>query len=239
MRNVSLVAIAVVTACVRGSQDAPRQTANGLATAAPTIRGWCWDGVEVRALACSQHTARRAGETLYIRLTSGREIPFVDDRVSDNQGGYHYAGRIAQPPLHIIQESGHESAPSWLFVNERTGHTAVAIDQPVVSPDSTRFATAAQPDWNNCCERDQPSLDVWRFTDTLPVLEWRLDPWDCRRHVGWGPTDPRWHGPDTLEFVRNEQVVRNTATNSPPTVEYRESRALAVRDVNGWRVMTK
>ena len=239
MRYIALIAIAVVTACARGSQDGPRQTVNRSVAGAPTTRGWCWDSTEVHALACSRQTARRVGETLYVRLTSGREMSFVDDRVSDNQGGYHYAGRIAQPPLHIIQEYGHESSPSWLFVNERTGHTALAIDEPVVSPDSARFVTAAQPDWNNCSERDHPSLDVWRFTDSLPVLEWRLDPWDCRRQAGWGPTDPHWHGPDTLEFVRNEQIIADTVAEAGTVVKYRESRAFAVRSGNGWRVTEK
>jgi hypothetical protein len=238
MRNAAIVAIAVLTGCVNGTPDATRQAAKRLGTVASTSR-WCWDSVEARALACSQQTGRRVGDTLYVRLTNGREMPFVDDRVSDNQGGYHCVGRIPQPPLHVVQEYGHESWPSWLFVSERTGHSTVANDQPVVSPDSTRFATAAQPDWNNCSERDHPSLDVWRFTDTLPVLEWRLDPWDCRRQVGWGPTDPHWHGPDTLEFIRNEQIVRDSVAKAPAIVEDRELRALAVRGRNGWRVIAK
>jgi hypothetical protein len=163
-------------------------------------------------------------------------MPFIDDRAGEAAGGYHYVGRIPQPPLHVLQEYGHESPPSWLFVSELTGRFVVVSDQPVVSPDSTRFATAAQPDWNNCAERDHPSLDVWRFTDTLPVLEWRLDPWDCRRQMGWGPTKPHWRGRDTLEFVRNEQIVRDAGA---PLPDNRESRGIAVHDRNGWRVIAK
>jgi hypothetical protein len=239
MRRAAIVVISVVTSCVNGRQDDTRDTTTHLAIAAPTTRRWCWDSVEVRALACSQQTARRSGETLFVRLVNGREVPFVDDRVSDNQGGYHYVGRITRPPLQVVQEYGHETPPSWLFVSEQTGRSAVANDQPVMSPDSTRFATAAEPDWNNCSERDHPSLDVWRFTDTLPLLEWRLDPWDCHRQVGWGPTHPRWHGPDTLEFVRNEQIVRDTAAKAPAVVDYRESHAMAVRGRGGWRVISR
>jgi hypothetical protein len=239
MRNAAIVVIVVAAACVNRSEDGARQAGNGSATAATTLRAWCWDSVEVRALACSQQAARRAGETLYVRLTDSREMPFVDDQVSDNPGGYHYVGRIPQPPMHMLQEYGHETPPSWLFVNERTGRAAVAKDRPVVSPDSTRFATASQPDWDNCTERDHPSLDVWRFTDTLPVLEWRLDPWDCRREVGWGPTTPQWRGRDTLQFVRNERIIRDAGTKALPIVERREVPALAVRDRDGWRVIAK
>jgi hypothetical protein len=236
MIRASVVTIVIAASCVNGAQDGNDQA--GVRSTAAS-RPWCWDSVEIRALECSHQTARRTGDTLYVRLTSGRELPFIDDPVGEAPGGYRYVGRVPQPPLHVVQQHGHESPPTWIFVNERTGRTAVASDEPVLSPDSSRFATAAQPDWNNCAERDHPSLDIWRFADTLPVLDWRLDPWDCRRQTGWGPTSPRWHGPDTLEFVRNEQIVQDTVAKAPPIVEHRELRAIAVHDRNGWHIITK
>jgi hypothetical protein len=104
-------------------------------------------------------------------------------------------------------------------------------DAPVYAPDGARFVTAAQPDWNNCTERDQPSMDVWRFTDGLPVLEWRLDPWNCRTGTGWGPTDPRWRGADTIDFIRNDRVLGGESAG------YRRRAIVAVRGPGGWRVV--
>jgi hypothetical protein len=227
MRRAAIVTLVVAVGCVKSPQHVA------------ALPRWCWDSVEVRALACSDGTARRSGDTLYVRLANGRVMSFIEDFVSEAPGGYKYFGRIGRPALEVIQENGREAPPRWVFANEETGRSIVAEDEPVFSPDGARFATAAQPDWNNCTERDHPSLDVWRFTDTLPVLEWRLDPWDCRHHAGLGPTDPRWHGPDTLEFVRREEIVRDTAARSAPVVERRQSRALAVRDGNGWHLIAK
>jgi hypothetical protein len=230
--RAAIVTIAVLAACkaVPGRTHQP----DTHRTAAATSPRWCWDSLEVRALGCSGGTAHRSGDTLYVRLAEGRERTFVEDRVSEAPGGFHYVGRIPRPPLQVIQSYGHESSPQWIFVSELTGWTAVASDEPLVSPDSARFVTAAQPDWNNCSERDHPSLDVWRFTDTIPVLEWRLEPWDCRLG-GWGPTNPRWSGADTLEFVHNEQIDTNTSR----VFRQREWREIAVHDRKGWRVIQK
>jgi hypothetical protein len=237
MVRAAIATTVIVTACTKGAER-PDQTGSRAAAVAVSPR-WCWDTVEVRALGCSGETAHRSGDTLNVRLANGRELHFVDDPRSEAPGGYHYLGRIPQSRLHVVQQYGHETWPRWIFVSERTGRTAVANDEPVMSPDSSRFVTASEPDWNNCSERDHPSLDVWRFADPLPVLEWRLDPWDCRRLRGWGPTNPHWRGSDTLEFLHNEQVVRDTAANAPPIVERRESREIAVHDRHGWRLIAR
>lgn len=235
MKRAVVLATVVVAACANPPERAEK-SAGQFREIAAAARRWCWDTLEVRALACADSTAHRSGDTLTVRLADGRDLPFVDDPRGEAPGGYHYVGRIPQPPVHVVQQYGHETWPRWIFVSERTGSTAVANDEPLLSPDSSRFVTASQPDWNNCSERDHPSLDVWRFADPLPVLEWRLDPFDCRRRQGWGPTNPRWRGTDTLEFVHNEEIVRATATSTTPVVERRQSPGLAVRDRTGWRV---
>jgi len=237
--KTAALAFAVATACANDAHDRMHQADNHSAAVGNALPTWCWDNVEVRALACSSQTARRVGETLYVRLTNGSEVSYVDVNAGEDDGGYRYVGRIPRPPLFVVQEYGHETGPSWLFVDQRTGRGVSVNDEPVVSADSTRFVTVAEPDWNNCAERNQPSLDVWRFTDTLPVLEWRLVSWDCRRQSGWGPTAPLWRGPDTLEFIRNEEIVRDTATKTPTSVEHLTSHGVAVRDRKGWRVIPK
>lgn len=233
--HAAIIAAVIGAACSKSAERTDRLGAHP--TALPAPPRWCWDTVEARALACSGGTARRFGDSLDVRLANGRDLHFVDDPGSEAPGGYHYVGRIPQPPLHVVQQYGHEAMPKWIFVSERTGDTAVANDEPIISPDSSRFVTATQPDWNDCSEQDHPSLDVWRFADPIPIREWRLDPWDCRRLRGWGPTNPRWRGSDTLEFLRNVQVPRDTARNAP--LEQQATGEIAVRDRAGWRVIVR
>lgn len=197
----------------------------------------CIDSIETRAIACSGGTARRAGDTLYVRLATGHETTFVNVIDGEDDGGFRYGGRLGRAAFHLIESRGHETYPTWLLMNARTGRTIRAGHEFVVSPDSLRFATAAN-DWFNCAEQDHPSLDVWRLTDTLPVREWRLNPFDCRTNAGWGPTNPQWRGSDTLEFTRNDAVSQSHAIGAD-RIEYRARRMLAVRDLSGWRVVTR
>jgi hypothetical protein len=208
---------------------AQRVASNG--TAAATTPRWCRSSNEARAIACSAGTARRSGDTLFIRLDHGSVTKFIEV-VGEAPGGYHYVGRVGARGLHIVRSEGFETPPSWLFVDPRDGRRVASSDEPLYSPDGTRFVTAAEPDWNNCTERDRPGMDVWRFTDSLPVLEWRLDPWDCRTETGWGPTEPRWRGSDTIEFVRNDmRLIGDSVLNHQRPMR-------AVRGAAGWRVAT-
>jgi hypothetical protein len=68
--------------------------------------------------------------------------------------------------------------PKWIIVDTRTGRTLGDLDSPVLSPNSTRFATTADG-WDNCSEANGPLVEVWRMTDSLPVREWHLQPFDC------------------------------------------------------------
>ncbi len=198
----------------------------------------CVDSIEARALSCSDRTARRVGDTLFVQLGTGREITFIDDQTSEAPGGFHYAGRIGRAAFHVIESYGHEVYPVWIVINARTGRQIVAYsDIPVVSPDTARFATAAG-DWNNCAELDQPRMEVWRLTDTLPLLEWRLDAWNCKTQTGWGPTDPNWLGSDTLRFTRNDiELPKPVAPDSSSKPIYRTRPMLAVRNQRGWRIV--
>ena len=199
---------------------------------------FCVDSIEKRALACSGGAARRVGDTLFVRLDNGREKSYVEDNTSEAPGGYQYEGRIRQPiSMHIVESNGHETAPEYIFLNPRTGREVVAADRPVFSPDSTRFATASDS-WDNCVELDHPRLEVWRLTDSVPVSEWQLDPWNCKTKSGWGPTAPQWRGPDTLAFIRNDMTIHSILGSNEPSVEYRNRPMLAVRTGTAWRVVT-
>jgi hypothetical protein len=203
------------------------------------------DSVEARALLCSGQTGRRVGDTLIVRLESGGEMRFVEDTKSEAPGGFRYAGRIGRAPFHVIESSGHETYPTWILLNTR-GQRIVAADSPIVSPDTTRFATGGTG-WDNCSEANGASLDVWRLTDSLPVREWRVETQTCKTRPGrsigadaaggWGATNLHWRASDTLEFLRNDVVVKDTMPNALNPVEYRTRPMLAVHDRKGWRIL--
>jgi len=198
---------------------------------------FCVDSIEKRALSCSGAAARRVGDTLFVRLDNGREKSYVEDNTSEAPGGYQYEGRVRRPVItHIVESNGHETSPEYIFLNPRTGREVVAADRPVFSRDSTRFVTASDS-WDNCTELD-PRLEVWRMTDSVPVREWQLHPWNCKTQSGWGPTAPRWRGPDTLAFTRNDMTAHYVPGGSYPSIEYRKRPMLAVRNGRAWRIVT-
>src|SRR5262249_14275758 len=89
-------------------------------------RVFCVDSIEKRALACSGGAARRVGDTLFVRLDNGREKSFVEDNTSEAPGGYQYEGRVRRPVImHIVESNGHETAPTYIFLNPRTGREVV------------------------------------------------------------------------------------------------------------------
>lgn len=237
-RLVGIVGVSIATsrASTARARDASRSDDATVSYRAVTT---CWDSVEARAIACSNRSAHRVGDTLFVSLANGRTLTLVDDPPDgEAPSGYQYAGRLPDPPLQIIEHVGGEASPSFEFISERSARSVTANDRPVFSPDGRRFVTAAEPDWNNCVERDHPSLDVWRFDEELPALEWRLAPWDCRKQTGWGPTNPRWHSGDTLEFTHNEEFVKDTAVGAPPVITRRTTRAVAVLGRGGWYVIS-
>jgi hypothetical protein len=132
------VSLLLVLGC---SRDRTKRAESATAAVAPSVV--CTDSVEARAFACSGQAARRVGDTLFLRLTAGRDTAFINNPTSEAPGEFRYLGRIGHAAFHLVKESGHETSESWIFVNPRTGHTATALDEPHFSPDSTRFVTAS------------------------------------------------------------------------------------------------
>ena len=207
-----VVPVILVAACRQASAPAPRV---------------CLDSMEARAIECSGGAARRVGDTLFVRLENNRDTAFADWQ-GEAPGGYRYGGRVGSGALHVIEQYGGEAAPRWLVIDPKSGRSILANDKPIFSPDSSRFATAGEG-WNNCVE-SIPGMFVWAMTDSVPELEWKLDPWNCDKHSGWGPTHPVWSGNDTLQFTRHDRD-RMGGTRSRPI--------FAVRDGASWRVVDR
>jgi len=194
----------------------------------------CQDTVESRALRCSLGAAVRSGDTLTISLTTGHLVRFVNQS-GEAPYGYQYVGRFGGGRFEVIERSGGETYPLAVFVNRQTGQRVTVGREMVFAPDSQRFV-ATDDDWNNCTDLNQPGMRIWRMTDSIPVLEWALEPFDCRSSFnGWGPTSPKWRGSDTLDFVRNEMRTADTAAVILKPV-YSKRPAQAFRDSKGWRV---
>ncbi len=192
----------------------------------------CTDSVEPRALVCAHGDARRAGDTLFVRLASGRDTAYIDDTGGEAPGGYHYAGRIGVA-FHLIEQYGHETYPTYYVLNGLTGRQVfVGDERPLMSPDRMRFVVNG-PGWDNCSEYDDVRVSIWRWTDLTAGgrVERRLVRF-CRSPTGWGATLMRWRGADTLEYVEHD--VGRAGTNAP--YEKTGVRAmLLVREGTTWR----
>jgi hypothetical protein len=175
-------------------------------------------------------SVKRTGDSLFVRLATGRVLTFVDEVGGEAPGGYYYNGRIGNGVFDVVESWGHEAPAVPIIINRRTGKTVRTSDQLILSPDGGRFANFA-PDWNNCAERSQPTMDIWRLTDSIPVRELRLSTFDCGTKRGWGAIDVAWRGTDTVEFTRAELDTASANASTPRTIR---TPGRAVRVGNTW-----
>lgn len=168
---------------------------------------------EDEAFACSGGTASRAGNTLRIRITERIAKTFVDTG-GEADASYEYRGRVGPGGLHVVERMGGEHAPGYLLVHPRSGIAIATTGLPVVSPDSTRFAVATAL-WV-CVESPDQQLEIWRFADPKPELEWSIAALRCDgpadESSGWAAVDPVWHTRDTLSFTRIDQPSKHRRT---------------------------
>ena len=232
-RATSLLAAALSLAAACGGTSVARRASDSLASGGSRTLAACYDSVEARALACSGGVARRVGDTLFVRLEDGHEKLFLNGEEGEAPGGYQYYGHLAHSPLHIIESNGHETYPEKLFLDTRSGESETLGEVLVISPDSSRVLASAS-DWGNCTEGGGGYLAVWRMTDSLPALEWHLQTFDCRTS-GWGATNLRWHGRDTIAFEQSDAHTAATTSSASPTTQHSRP-MLLVYGADGWRV---
>ena len=230
-RTVAVLSV-VLGACGGNREKSPRVERSPTATAAD-----CTDSVETRALACSGGTARRVGNTLFVRLGTGAETRFVDNASAEDDEGYRYVGFVASNRFHIVERNGHESEPTYHLVNAATGAFVITEEVPRFSPDAQRFAIGGSH-WDNCAEANGGKLEIWRMTDSVPVIEWRTVTQACGRSVpvGWGAVDLRWRSPDTLAFMREDFAPRDTSVASSQ-VQRRRRPMLLIHTGAQWAIV--
>jgi hypothetical protein len=215
-----VLSVTLALACERTRERLP-EAKHDAAVAAAT----CIDTIEAKALKCAGATVSRAGDTLILRLAAGRDTNIVS--TTDEIGlTYQYVGRLGPGAFHLIEQIGGDQPPQFILVHPGSGRSIRTVNMPVLSPDSARFA-AATPGWD-CAESPEQALEIWRFTDSIPVREWRLEKLVCDGDgltSGWAALQPAWRAPDTLTFIRFEERAN------------RRRPGLAVHGVSGWRLL--
>jgi hypothetical protein len=185
----------------------------------------CTSQIELDALACSGGTVSRAGDTLRFRVADARDRIVVSSH-SDAGYAYQYVGRIGPATFHLVEEFGGDHPPYFLVLNPRSGRSVEVSGPPVMSPDGARFATAI-PAWD-CAESPDQRLEIWHFTDSIPVREASINQLRCAggdTTSGWAALDPVWRSRDTLAFTMVEQ--------SPE----RRRQAVLARNGGEWRLV--
>jgi hypothetical protein len=187
----------------------------------------CLDSMnEQHALECSHGAARRDSDSLFIRFPT-REMKYSDSG-GEAPSGYRYVGTIGDSVFHVVLRWGGETYPHWLFVTDRTGSSVAVQKWPLFSPDGTRMASGGDG-WDNCAEGGDATMQIWRFTRTVPVEELHLLTQDCyHEETSWGVLDLSWKGNDTLTF--------NRATMNRKAGKEETRPARAVRVGQTWRI---
>ena len=203
---------------------------------APALEGRSLEAVqqqgEQRAISQRSEAVRRVGDTLFIRVASGAESTFVDNPVdNDAYVKFTYVGTIAHGVLHHIDIQGWESGGS-LVLNAASGRKLWIPGKPVMSPDGRRFASSQMA--MQICE-GITALEIYRVTDSIPVREWGIEPFDCATDEGWGASNEAWLSPDTLRFTRNELPPESARGIDGP--RYVTRPMLVVRGASGWRIV--
>lgn len=161
-------------------------------------RAWlaCAEAAEAGIIAPVSRSVERRGDSLVIR--SGEPEPAVlvsDAGEGDAYVRYVYGGFAPALRQHLVGYVMREGG-GFLLVDAASGRMTDLPGRPVLSPLRTRFVVTSGDLWEGY---DRNVLQVWRFTDELPVLEWGLDGGGA-----WGASDPVWLGEAALEFVRHE-----------------------------------
>ncbi len=192
-------------------------------------------GPEHKAIVTSNGTVRRVGDTLFIRATNGKQSTFVTrPENNDMKVAYTYVGTIANGTLHQIHVQGWETW--WTsYIQVATGQRFNTAGEPLISPDGRRIASSSYA--LEVCEI-VARLEIYRLTDSLPALEFEIEPRDCIAETGWSPRDLEWLSPDTLAFIADR-----SATGSPPspldTNRSVSGPTLAIRDRDKWRIVPR
>jgi hypothetical protein len=157
----------------------------------------CAYRAETPALARVEGRAWRSGDTLRFATDHVGVTSLISDvEEGDRYIVYRYVERLDRERLHLVAYHLYEGG-GYVLVDERSGRQVTLGAPPVVSPGRTRFAVASV----DLTAFYQPNVvQVWRFADGPPVMEWGLEGGER-----WGAESPVWRSETVLDFVRVER----------------------------------
>lgn len=152
----------------------------------------CARAIEGRLLPETDRASRH-GDTLALVLAAGDTLRLVDES-GDHSDVVYYSYQGHWPPSghYLVQRQYYEGA-EHVLVHDSTGESTVIPDRPLLSPDGRRFAVLAL---DLVAGYGPNTLQLWRFEDSAPTMEWETSP------TQWGPTDGAWEDTTALRFTQ-------------------------------------
>lgn len=164
--------------------------------------------------------ATRSGETLTLRLASGRTLTFVDNpETGEEYRSNEFRGVIPGKPFALVMQ-GFLEGGFYSLVHLGTGEETRLDNPPVFSPDGQwLFSTSVDLEAGFFPNR----VAIHRVTSTGAPLVWEMEDY----MMEWGPEDTRWVDNQTLTYTKVSRVFQDDGT------ELRDRTPQTVRLVNG------
>lgn len=164
--------------------------------------------------------ATRSGETLTIRLTSGRTVTFTNNpEVGEEYRSSEFKGVIPGKPFALVMQ-GFLEGGFFSLIHLGTGEDTRLDNPPVFSPDGQwLFSTSIDLEAGFFPNR----VAIHRVTSTGAPLVWEMEDY----MMEWGPEDTRWVDNQTLTYTKVSRTFQEDGT------EQRTRETQTVRLVNG------
>lgn len=164
--------------------------------------------------------ATRSGETLTLRLTSGRSLTFTNNpETGEEYRSVEFRGVIPGKPFALLMQ-GFLEGGFFSLIHLGTGEDTRVDNPPVFSPDGQwLFSSSIDLEAGFFPNR----VAIHRVTSTGAPLVWEMEDY----MMEWGPENTRWVDNQTLTYTKVSRVYQDDGT------ELRTSEPQTVRLVNG------
>jgi hypothetical protein len=180
----------------------------------------CARVIERSILAHDTVHARRSGDSLVLALANKRVRVLADSGEEAESVHFSYRGYLPTLGVHVVHEQYYEGS-AFNLVSTRTGRSQFVPEEPVLSPDGRRLASAISAAGEDYALN---KLLVLRGAGDTLVLELDLEP------KTFGFDRPRWVDDSTIDVMRvTPKEDSPDGTRTPARARYRAGK---------WRVDT-